>query len=259
MSEGLEHKHGCVWITGASSGIGRATALALARAGRLVAASARRADELTALAREAEPFAGSIHPVPLDVTQPDAVAAAVAHIEADIAPIETAILSAGNYALDFAATLKSADVKATVGLNLFGAVYAMEALIPLMIARGGGRIVAVGSLAAYRGLPHAAAYGASKAGLLAFCEALRPQLMRDGIILQVANPGFVATPLTDRNDFPMPFLISADDAARAMLAGLRSKRFEIVFPRRFAWLMKTLRMLPYALFFFVTRRMVRPQ
>jgi len=257
MSQGLDGKPGCVWITGASSGIGRATALALARSGRIVAASARRTDELAALVREAEPLAGSIYPVPLDVTQPNPVAAAVAHIEADIAPIETAILSAGAYALDFAAAIKAADVKALVGLNLFGAVHAMEALIPLMIARGGGRIVAVGSLAAYRGLPHAAAYGASKAGLLAFCEALRPQLMRDGVVLQVANPGFVATPLTDRNDFPMPFLIPAGDAARAILAGLRSKRFEIVFPRRFAWLMKILRILPYALFFLITRRMVR--
>ena len=257
MSERLDGKSGCVWITGASSGIGRALALELARAGLIVAASARRADELIALAREAEPLAGTIHPVALDVTQANAVAGAVAKIEAEIAPIETAILCAGTYAVDFAATIKAADVKTTVGINLFGTVHAIEALVPRMIARGGGRIVAVGSLAAYRGLPHAAAYGASKAGLLAFCEALRPQLMRDGIVLQVANPGFVATPLTDRNDFPMPFLISSGDAARAMIAGLRSKRFEIVFPRRFAWLMKILRILPYGLFFHITRRMVR--
>jgi short-subunit dehydrogenase len=232
-------------------------ALELARAGRTVVASARRADMLKALACEADALAGSIHPLPLDITQAKAVTAAVAHIEAEIAPIGTAILCAGTYVHDRAATIKAAHVKGTMNLNFFGAVQAIETLVPRMIARGSGRIVAVASLAGYRGLPHAAAYGASKAALISYCESLRPELMRSGVVVQVVCPGFVETPLTDRNDFPMPALMPVGAAARAILRGMRSRRFEIAFPRRLAWPMKLLRILPYWAFFAITGRMVR--
>ncbi|MEJ2120100.1 MAG: SDR family NAD(P)-dependent oxidoreductase [Alphaproteobacteria bacterium] len=248
---------GCAWIIGASSGIGRALALELARAGRTVVASARRADLLETLACDAEALPGSIHPVPLDITQAKAVASAVVHIEAEIGPVDTAILCAGTYVHDRAAAIKAADVKGTMNLNFFGAVQTIEGLLPRMIARRGGRIVAVASLAGYRGLPHAAAYGASKAALITFCESLRPELMPSGVVVQVVCPGFVETPLTDKNDFPMPALMPADAAARAILRGMRSRRFEIAFPRRLAWPMKLLRILPYWAFFAVTRRMVR--
>jgi len=253
-------RHGvteCVWITGASSGIGRAVALELARAGRLVVASARRAEALDELAQEAAGLPGTIHGLPLDVTVASDVAAAVAHIEAEIAPIGTAILGAGTYRHDSAETISARDLDVVMRLNLLGVIHALEALVPRMVGRGGGHLVAVASLAAYRGLPHAAAYGASKAALITYCEALRPQLKRKGIIVQVVNPGFVRTPLTDRNDFPMPFLMDVDAAARALVRGLGSKRFEIVFPRRFAYLMKLLRIAPYWLYFRITRRMVR--
>jgi short-subunit dehydrogenase len=247
----------CIWIVGASSGIGRALALELARAGRTVVASARRADLLKTLACEADSLAGSIRPVPLDVTQAKAVAAAVASVETGIAPIGTAILCAGTYFHDRATAIEAAHVKETMNLNFFGAVQTIEALIPRMIARKGGRIVAVASLAGYRGLPHAAAYGASKAALIAFCESLRPEVLPSGVVMQVVCPGFVKTPLTDKNDFPMPALMPVDAAARAILQGMRSRRFEIAFPRRLVWPMRLLRILPYWAFFAVTRRMVR--
>lgn len=247
----------CTWIVGASSGIGRALALEQARAGRTVVASARRADMLKALACEADALAGSIHPLPLDITQAKAVTTTVAHIEAQIAPIGTAILCAGTYVHDRATAIKAAHVKGTMNLNFFGAVQAIETLLPRMIARGGGRIVAVASLAGYRGLPHAAAYGASKAALISYCESLRPELMRSGVVMQVVCPGFVETPLTDRNDFPMPFLMPVGAAVRAIQRGLTSRRFEIAFPRRLAWPMKLLRILPYWAFFVITGRMVR--
>jgi len=247
----------CIWIVGASSGIGRGLALELARAGRTVVASARRANRLKALASEADTLAGSIHPFPLDVTQAKTVREAVARIEAEIAPIGTAILCAGTYVHDRADAIDTAYVKATMDLNFFGAVRTIEALIPRMTRRGGGRIAAVASLAGYRGLPHAAAYGASKAALISYCESLRPELMRSGVVMQVICPGFVETPLTDKNDFPMPFLMPVGDAVRAILRGLRSRRFEIAFPRRLAWSMKFLRILPYWAFFAITRRMVR--
>jgi short-subunit dehydrogenase len=115
----------------------------------------------------------------------------------------------------------------------------------------------VASLAGYRGLPGAAAYGASKAGLINLCEALRPELAAVGVDMRLINPGFVKTPLTDKNDFPMPFLIDVDEAVDRIIDGLQGDSFEIAFPRRFALLMKLLRLLPDRLFFGVTRRMLR--
>jgi short-subunit dehydrogenase len=126
-----------------------------------------------------------------------------------------------------------------------------------MRARRRGRIAVVASLAGYRGLPSAAAYGATKAALINMCEALFPDLAKDGIRLSLVNPGFVSTPLTDKNDFPMPFLISAEAAARCIAGGLETGRFEIAFPWRFAWIMKCLRLLPARLLFLITRRMVK--
>jgi short-subunit dehydrogenase len=122
--------------------------------------------------------------------------------------------------------------------------------------RRSGHIVVVASLAGYRGLPSAAAYGATKAGLINMCEALKPELAADGVRLTLVNPGFVDTPLTQKNDFPMPFLISVQAAVDRIARGLGAGAFEITFPRRFSFLMKLLRVLPDPLFFAVTQRMV---
>ena len=137
-----------------------------------------------------------------------------------------------------------------------GTVHCLEALLPGMIARRGGRIAVVASLAGYRGLPTSSAYGMTKAGLINMAEALKPELDGYGVRLQVVNPGFVRTPLTDRNAFAMPFLMDVEDAAEAFYRGLCSERFEIVFPRRLAYLLKILRVLPAPLAFAVTRRLV---
>jgi len=136
-------------------------------------------------------------------------------------------------------------------------VNGLSHIMPRFISRGRGHIAVVASVAGYRGLPTSAAYGATKAGLINMCEALKPELERHGVRLTLINPGFVETPLTDKNDFPMPFLISVDEAVNHIVRGLQSSRFETAFPRRFAFLMKILRILPDRLFFFVTRRMVR--
>ena len=126
-----------------------------------------------------------------------------------------------------------------------------------MQRRGSGHIAVVSSLAGYRGLPTSAAYGASKAALINMCEALRPELDAMGIKLQVINPGFVETPLTDQNDFEMPFLVTVDEATDQIMRGLASDQFEVSFPRSFAFIMKVLRILPNRLFFAVTRRMIK--
>ena len=244
------------WITGASSGIGAALARRMARAGWQVAASARSEDRLVRLADEAAADAGRIVPVPLDVTEPQAVEDAVARIEHEIGPIAQAVLNAGTHVPVRAEALRVADFRMLVELNLLGTVHCLAPLLPRLIDRRAGRIAVVASVAGYRGLPTAAAYGMTKAGLINMAEALRVELAPKGVTVQVVNPGFVRTPLTARNPFPMPFLMEPEAAADSLFHGLRSNRFEIAFPRRFVVLMKILRCLPAPLAFSVTRRLL---
>jgi NAD(P)-dependent dehydrogenase (short-subunit alcohol dehydrogenase family) len=190
------------------------------------------------------------------VTDPAAVTAAVGTIERTLGPIDQAVLNAGSHQPVRATGLSAAAFRELTELNLMGTVNCLEALLPGMIARRAGRIAVVASLAGYRGLPTSAAYGMTKAGLINMAEALKPELEAYGVHMQVVNPGFVRTPLTDKNPFPMPFLMEVEDAAGAFYRGLGSKRFEIVFPRRLAYLLKVLRCLPTPLAFAVTRRLV---
>ncbi len=242
---------GCVWITGASSGIGRALALRLAQDSRRVVASARSADALAALARE---MPGRIVGWPLDVTDAAAVAAAVPAIEATHGPVELAVLNAGTHRPTPAADFRAATVRDLVAVNLMGVVHALDPVLAAMRDRRTGQIAVVASAAGYRGLPTAAGYGATKAALINLCEALKPECDALGIKLQLVNQGFVETPLTDRNPFPMPFLMPLDAAVDRLVAGLAGAAFEIAFPRRFALILKLLRLLPYRLYFPLVRR-----
>ncbi|MGF1591631.1 MAG: SDR family NAD(P)-dependent oxidoreductase [Kiloniellaceae bacterium] len=246
---------GAVWITGASSGLGAALAGRMSRAGRTVATSARRGEALAERAA-ADPGPGSLHPFALDIADAAAVTAGVAAIERALGPIGQAVLNAGTHRPVDPRALKVEDFRALVELNLMGTVNCLAAVLPAMLARRRGRIAVVASVAGYRGLPTAAAYGMTKAGLVNMAEALRVELAPLGIVVQVVNPGFVRTPLTDRNQFPMPFLMEPEAAAEAFFRGLQSDRFEIAFPRRFVLIMKLLRCLPAPLAFAVTRRMV---
>jgi len=142
-------------------------------------------------------------------------------------------------------------------LNFMGTVHGLDALLPRMIARGRGRIAVVSSSAGFCGLPRAAGYGATKAALITLCESLKFDLDPLGVAIQVVTPGFVRTPLTDLNDFPMPFIIDADAAADRLVAGLYQDVFEITFPRRFTGLIKLLRWLPYCLYFPLVRAITR--
>ena len=246
-----------VWITGASSGLGRALALRFARAGAQVVASARSEEDLAELAREADVLPGEIVAKRLDVTENAAFHVAAREIEAELGPIDTLVLNAGTHMPMTAADFSAAAVRKLLDVNVMGSVNGLEAVLPRMRARRRGRVAVVASLSGYRGLPSAAGYGLTKAGLINLCEALRPELDLDGVVLQVVNPGFVRTPLTDKNDFEMPFLMELEDAAEAFYRGLQSGRFEIVFPRRFAYLLKVLQRLPYALYFALMRRIAR--
>ena len=239
---------GIAWVTGASSGIGRQVALDLARAGWTVAATARRAEELQKLAAEAP--AGRVVVAAADVTDAQAVAAAARAAETGSGrPIALAILNAGTYVPDSAQAFDLQAFVQQVTVNLIGTANALASVMPSMIARSRGQIAIVSSVAGYRGLPRAIAYSATKAALIAMAESLKFDLDGAGVMVNVVNPGFVKTPLTDRNDFPMPFLMRVEDASRRIVEGLASGRFEVCFPRRFAYILKAMRLVPYALYF----------
>lgn len=245
-----------VWITGGGAGIGRALALRLCRDGARVAISARTAESLDAVRDDAAGLPGQILPVPLDVTDREAVAEAAEAIEAEIGPLDLVVLNAGTHKPMPARDFSSEVFETLIAVNLMGVVHGLDAILPRFLERRSGQIAVVSSVAGYRGLPTAAAYGATKAALINMCEALKPELDAAGVSLSLINPGFVQTPLTDRNTFNMPFLISAENAAERIVAGLRKGKFEITFPRRFTWWLKLARGLPYFLFFRISRRMM---
>lgn len=239
------------WITGASTGIGAEVAKLLAARGIPVAASARTAERLESLAAEH----ASVTPFALDVADDAAVSETVGRIEERLGPIDLAILSAGTWiSVNPARQFDPEDFRRTMDVNFHGVVSAMAAVLPRMLDRGRGHIAVVSSVGGYRGLPRAGAYGASKAALINMVEAVRPELEAKGVKISLINPGFVRTPMTDVNKFPMPFLMEADEAARRIVAGLEAGRYEIAFPTRFVLVLKTLRILPNAVFFWIVRR-----
>ncbi|MDF1791833.1 MAG: SDR family NAD(P)-dependent oxidoreductase [Thalassobaculaceae bacterium] len=244
------------WITGASSGIGRAVALEMARNGWRVVASARRQDALDTLADEGPE--GRITGMAVDVTDLEATRAAVERIEAETGPLDCAVLAAGTHIPTSADDFRPEDFRTLLDVNVMGVVHATAAVVPGFKARRAGHLVVVASVAGYRGLPSAAAYGATKAALINYTEALKFDLDAWGVKTQLVCPGFVRTPLTDRNPFPMPFLMEVEDAARAMVRGMTGDGFEITFPKRFTMLVRLVSRLPYALYFPLVRRGTKP-
>jgi NAD(P)-dependent dehydrogenase (short-subunit alcohol dehydrogenase family) len=244
------------WVTGGGSGIGRAVSLELARRGFRVAISGRDLDKLAQVASDPA-GAGQISAFPCDVTDPASIAQALAAIRLQFGEIDKAILNAGTHLPMSAEDFNTATARRLMEVNYFGVVQCLEALLPGMLASRRGQLAIVASLAGYRGLPTAAAYGPSKAALMNLCESLKPDLDRRGVKIQLISPGFVATPLTDLNDFTMPDLIAADDAARTIVDGLEKPAFEIAFPWRFSRIMNVMRCLPYGLFFRLTARLSR--
>lgn len=245
---------GVAWVTGASSGIGRGTALELARRGFTVIATARRRDELETLAIEANEFSGRIIPRDGDVLDEAGVASLVHAIENDYGPIALAFLNAGVYWPLRAHPFDAKAFKKTFDVNVYGTIHGLAAILPLMANRGKGQIAINASVAGYGGLPRAAAYAGSKAALIVMAESLKLDTDALGITLQIVNPGFVKTPLTDLNDHPMPFLMTLDDASRAICDGFERGGFEITFPWQLSRILKTLRLLPYRAYFWLIRK-----
>ncbi|MEO8376356.1 MAG: SDR family NAD(P)-dependent oxidoreductase [Candidatus Sumerlaeota bacterium] len=230
-----------VWITGASSGIGAACAEEFARRGAKVAISARDEKKLNALADKIG--AAQCIAIPLDVTDRAANAHAVARIKAAWGRIDTAFLNAGTWQAMDLPNFDSASFKRTFDVNVLGIVHGIEAVLPELIANR-GHLVGMSSSVAYRGIPRAESYCASKAAIRAMLQALRCQLLQRHVAVSIVMPGFVKSPLTDKNDFPMPFLMEVDDAAKVIANGVAKKKSEIAFPFPFIAMMKLMSWLP---------------
>lgn len=233
-----------VWLVGASSGIGAALAVTLHARGAEVALSARPSARLDELAGCTAALA-----LPCDVTADGALDAAAAQLRETWGGVDHVIYLAAHYVPMRGYELDLAQVRASVETNLLGAYATVAAALPLLAGRAGASLVLVASVAGYRGLPTAVAYGPTKAALINLAETLYLDLEPRGIGVHLVNPGFVRTPLTDRNDFAMPALIEPDEAAEGILAGLARGRFAIAFPRRFTAWMRLLRNLPDWLYF----------
>jgi NADP-dependent 3-hydroxy acid dehydrogenase YdfG len=236
-----------VWIVGASSGIGRALALEMVRDGWTVVASARRQEQLDELAAEGPD--GKIKVYTVDATDADACKQTAAAIEAEQGPIDCAVFAAGTHIPQTLEDIKVEDYRTLIDLNIGGVVNGVAAVLPGFKARKAGHLVVVSSVAGYRGLPQASGYGATKAALINLTESLKFDLDHIGVKTQVVCPGFVRTPLTDKNPFPMPFLMEVEDAARAMYRGMKTDAFEVIFPKRLAYILKFLGLLPDWLYF----------
>jgi short-subunit dehydrogenase len=236
------------WITGASSGIGEALAVRLARAGARVALTARRRDKLEAVAETLRRNGHDVLVVPADVADREALVAAGRSVEQAWGGIDLAVFNAGfSRRIDWT-RFDARDFVEIYRVNVFGVMFGIEAVLPGMIARGRGRIAAVASLAGYRGAPTLAGYGSSKAALIHAMDSLRFDLAPKGVGVTLISPGYVRTPLTSTNQYWMPALMDAERAAGIIARGLERDKPEIHFPARFSWTLKFLRVLPFPIY-----------
>ncbi len=245
-----------IWVVGASSGIGEALSLELARRGAKVAVTARRKELLDRIVSEIQSQGGTAQAFPGDVLDLSEMKKIAALVHNSIGPIDIVIANAGSHIETWPErSFKSAEYLDLMQLNYGGLLHCIESVLPEMLERKSGHIVGVASLAGYRGLPKAGAYSASKAAMINFLDSIRFHLEKVGISVTTVNPGFVKTPLTDKNDFYMPFLIDADKAATIIADGIERKRREIAFPFPFNWILKVARILPYPLYSKLVDRM----
>lgn len=235
-----------VWVVGASTGIGRAIAEALLSRGARVALSARRPEPLEELQRAHPERALAL---PLDVTDAGQVRLAAESLAKRWGGCDLVLCVAGNYLPMRAWELDLGVARRLVDVNVMGVFHVVHAVLPMLLGQGSGGIGIVSSVAGFRGLPRSLVYGPTKAALINLAETLYLDLRGRGLSVHVINPGFVKTPLTDRNDFQMPALISAELAAAHTLRGIERGEFEIHYPKRFTLLLKLLRVLPYRWYF----------
>tara|TARA_B100001123_G_C15155685_1_gene965379 strand:+ start:435 stop:1196 length:762 start_codon:yes stop_codon:yes gene_type:complete len=247
-----------IWITGGSSGIGFATAKKFLNENWIVVISSRNIEKLKKAKIDIlnQSKNNQIHLVKCDISKKEEVYKTISYIENNIGPIDLALLNAAAYSPNKSQKFDIKNFEILIDVNIKGTLYCIEVLIKYMELRKKGQIAIVSSPTGYRGLPTAAAYGMTKAGLTNLAESLFFDLKKMGIKVNIINPGFIESDSTKLNDFPMPFLKPADFAAKKIYNGLiKSNKFEITFPLFFILILKTLRILPYRLYFYLIRKM----
>lgn len=230
------------WLVGASDGLGAALARRMSKAGAHVIVSARSADKLTAVV-ETLPNAGSVQVV--DVSDDASVDQAVNAI----GQIDGVVYLAGVYWPFGAQEWDAQKATAMADINFTGLMRVMGRTVPQFVSRGAGHVVITGSLSGFRGLPGSIGYTASKAGTMSLAECMYADLRGSGVDVQVSNPGFIKTQLTDKNDFSMPFIMTPDEAADHMFQHMNTRRFKNSFPMLFSWVFRGSQFLPDWLYF----------
>ena len=242
-----------IWITGASSGIGKALAEKFAAEGWKVAASARRKEILNEIAKHENIFS-----YPLDVTDQDQINSSFKKIIEDFKELDLCVFSSGTYDPKLEQEINIKQNKFVMETNFFGVLHCIKAVEKYFKNKRNGHISIVSSVAAYRGLPNSSGYGPSKAALTNLTESLYFDFKKYNVRISLVSPGFIKTPLTDKNDFSMPFIKSPEFAADKMFNGLtKSKAFEIHFPKALTLLLKIFRVLPYKIYLFLIDKGVK--
>ena len=235
-----------IWITGASSGIGKALALKFSKEGWIVAASARRENLLLDLNKENK----NIYSFPLDVTNIEQCKTVFKSILDKFSNIEISIFGTGIHDPKSEKEFNLDKIRKIMEVNYFGTMNSINSVYDYYKTKEGGQISIISSVAGYRGLPAAGAYCASKSALTSFTESLHFEMKRRNVRVSLISPGFIKTPMTDQNDFPMPMIKSPEFAAKEIYKGLIMKKgFEIHFPKAFTFIMKILSMLPSSIYF----------
>ena len=242
-----------IWITGGSSGIGKALAEKFALEGWKVAVSARRKEILDEMASNE-----NISSYPLDVTNQDQINNVFTKIISDFGNLDLCVFSSGTYDPKMEKEINIQQNKFVMETNFFGVLYCIKSVEKYFKDKKNGHISIVSSIAAYRGLPNSSGYGPSKAALTNLTESLYFDFKKYNVRISLVSPGFIKTPLTDKNEFPMPFIKSTDFAAEKIFNGLtKSKSFEIHFPIGLTLILKLLRILPYKLYLFLIDKFVK--
>ena len=240
-----------IWITGASTGIGRALAIKFAEKGWIVAASARREN----LLKELNQINKNIYPFPVDVTNIDQCKIVSKEILEQFKNIEICVFCTGMHDPKSEKEFNLEKIRKIMEVNYFGVMNSINSIYSYYNNKKSGQISIVSSVAGYRGLPAAGAYCASKSALTSFTESLHFEMRKKNVRVSLISPGFIKTPMTDQNDFPMPMIKSPEFAAEQIFSGLIKKNsFEIHFPKAFTFIMKILRILPNSVYFWLVEK-----
>tara|TARA_B100000700_G_scaffold263446_1_gene300603 strand:+ start:108 stop:860 length:753 start_codon:yes stop_codon:yes gene_type:complete len=242
-----------IWITGASSGIGKALAEKFANENWKVAISARRENLLNEIAKNE-----NISAFPLDVTDDQKVREVFSNILKEFKDIDLCVFSSGAYDPKLEKEINKDQIKKIMNINFFGVLNCIKATEEYFKNRKKGHLSIVSSIAGYRGLPNSSGYGPSKAALTNLTESLYFDFKKHNVRISLISPGFIKTPLTDKNEFSMPFIKSPEFAAEKIFSGLtKSKAFEIHFPKALTLILKFLRVLPYRIYLFLIDKGVK--